>query len=182
MAAIDQVKQFLAAVAPELGTALGGPLGGYAGSLVARALGAKSNKPEDLAVAVQNATPDQIIALQKERDNFLIQMRDLGIKEEQLVYADVASARAMQMANKDPSVTRLGMAIVVGFYLFCGLEAAAMIIWPGKWNQLSQAAVGMLGTILGYLASESKAVTGFLYGSSAGSQAKDQTIAEIAKS
>jgi hypothetical protein len=179
---MDTVKQFLATVAPLLGTALGGPLGGYAGTLVAKALGAKSSSSTDLQAAMAGATPDQIIALQNANNTFKEDMAKLGFQEDQLAYQDIAGARSMQTTTRDPYVYGIAFIMILGFLMFCIGECTAMIVWPQKWGALPTAAVGMMGTIFGYLANEAKQVTAFLYGSSVGSQNKDQTLAEIAKS
>ena len=52
-------KKTIGAIAPTIGTALGGPLGGLAGAALASVLGVE-NDPEQIGAAVANATPEQL--------------------------------------------------------------------------------------------------------------------------
>lgn len=64
-------KGLVKTVAPVLGTALGGPLGGAATKIIAeKVLGNPNASEQDIAQALQNPTPEQIIRL-KELDNEL---------------------------------------------------------------------------------------------------------------
>ncbi len=55
------VKGILGAVAPTIGTALGGPMGGMAAKMVAEALGV-DNDPKKIEKAIQAATPEQLVS------------------------------------------------------------------------------------------------------------------------
>ena len=63
---LDMIKGVVGAVAPTLGTALGGPLGGAAASMIADALGC-DNDEKSINKALQSATPDEL-AMVKEAD------------------------------------------------------------------------------------------------------------------
>jgi hypothetical protein len=54
----DKVKKGLGAIAPLLGTALGGPGGAAIGTLVGEVLGT-DEQPDNIAKALENVTPDQ---------------------------------------------------------------------------------------------------------------------------
>ena len=60
----ELLKGVIGAVAPTIGTALGGPMGGMAMNMVSQALGCK-NTPKDVEKAVQNATPEELAELKK---------------------------------------------------------------------------------------------------------------------
>lgn len=175
----SEAWHILKTVAPTIADTAAGPFAPLVDPIVHAIFGTSDAK--QVETALLNATPDQLLALKQADNAHAEKLVQLGIDRDKLAFDDVASARDMQKTVKDPVVTRLAVAIVIGFFVFCGGEAVAMIVWPEKWAALSQGAVGMLGTILGYLAAESKQVTAFLYGSSVGSQAKDDTIAQIAK-
>ena len=88
--------------APTVATALGGPLAGAAANLLKGALGL----PEDandaqLELAMAQATPADFLALKKAEQDFLALMREYDFKEDDLIYKDIADARAMRIATKD---------------------------------------------------------------------------------
>lgn len=78
-------KKTVAAVAPLVGTAIGGPFGNMAAGLVTTALGIpKDSTDGQIAEAVKNATPDQLLAIKNSDHQFKKDMAALGIKESQL--------------------------------------------------------------------------------------------------
>jgi hypothetical protein len=172
-------KQVLGTFAPTVLKAAGGPFGALAGTALQAIFG--SNDPAAIDTALVNATPDQIIALKKAEQDFQVQMRQLGIQEEDLYLKDVADARAMQVATRDPNAGRLAWLVVGGFLVIACFECVAMVAWPAQWAAIPAAALNMLGIIFGFMANEAKQASAFYFGSSAGSQAKDQILGEIAK-
>ena len=52
------IKNVVGAIAPTLGSALGGPLGGQAAQVVAKVLGCETD-PKSINTAIQQATPEQ---------------------------------------------------------------------------------------------------------------------------
>ena len=119
----SDVKPWIAKIAPMLGTALGGPLGGAAGVLLSNALGIKDASPDSIKAAIQNGTltGDQIVAMKAAEDNFALQMATLNIKSVQdlqnIEFEDRDSARKRQMTLKDKTPQFL-------VYL-------ALVIWGG---------------------------------------------------
>lgn len=177
----DILKTFASTVAPTLASAVGGPLAGMAVTAIAGALGCKPTT-QALTVAMANATPDQLLALKQADQTFAAKMKELEIDEEKLSFDDTASARAMQTATKDPTAARLAWLVIGGFLIFSLGQVLSLVIWPEQTAKIPAAAWGTIGTILGYLAKEASQATAFYFGSTAGSQAKDSTIADIAKS
>lgn len=167
----DKAKQVIATVAPILGTALGGPLGAAAGGLLAAALGTKLGDTSAAETALLTASPDTLAKLKQAELDFKAKMADLGVQEDQLQYADVASARQMQVATKDTTPRNLAYLVLGGTCLVIG----AVLMGYAKVDS------ALAGTVIGYLISECKSVLGFYFGSSAGSAAKDATLAELAK-
>jgi hypothetical protein len=176
----------LGSVAPTLATAIGGPFAGMAVSAIEGAIGGKATTPADQQKAIETALlgtdPATLLALKKAETDFTAQMASLGIEKDKLVFDDIASARSMQVATKDPTVGRLAWLVIGGFLLVSTFECIAMVAWPTKWAAIPAAALNLLGIIFGFLANEAKSAGAFYFGSTAGSQAKDQTLSEIAKS
>jgi curli biogenesis system outer membrane secretion channel CsgG len=183
---LKEAGHVLATVAPTIATAVGGPFAGMAVSALQKALGLTPSDTSDgnqaaIEQALSVATPEQILALKKAENDFTVQMEQLGITRDKLVFDDIASARAMQVAVRDPTVARLAWLVIGGFLLVSMVELAAMLIWPDRVKALPEAAWLLVGSVLGYLANESKQAGAFYFGSSAGSQAKDATISDLAK-
>lgn len=178
----DTLKSFVSTVAPTLGTALGGPLGGMAGNLIANALGVKPGDQKALQAAMAGATPDQLLALKKADQDFTAKMEELGIERDKLVFDDLANARAMQVATKDPTAGRLAWTIIGGFLAVSMAQILGMVFASDAVAKIPPQGWLLIGNVSGYLANEAKQAAAFYFGSTAGSQAKDVTLAEIAKS
>lgn len=90
-------------VAPWIGTALGGPLGGLAVEAAANALGVSEKTSDAVKAAIAGVTPDQMIALKAADRQFELQMKELGFKSvtdlEKIAAEDRANARAMQTST-----------------------------------------------------------------------------------
>ena len=68
-------------VAPWIGTALGGPLGGMAVEAVASAFGLGDKTTDAIKTAIGGATPEQMLALKNADQTFALQMQELGFKQ-----------------------------------------------------------------------------------------------------
>ena len=87
---------------PMVATAMGGPLAGAATNVLKDALGLPVDATEDqIEAAIVNATPADFIRMKEGEQKFLAIMRDLDIKEDELVYKDIQSAREMKIQTKD---------------------------------------------------------------------------------
>ena len=116
-------KDVIKTVAPWIGTALTGPLGGLAVEAAANALGLGEKTTEAIKTSLSGATPEQMLALKKADQDFALQMQALGFKQvtdlEALAVADRKDARAMQVANKRvvPALLTGGVAITFAITL-----------------------------------------------------------------
>ena len=63
----ERLKSIIGTVAPKLGTALGGPLGGMAGTLIQGALGVDT---EDAALKALESDPDSLLKLKQAEQDF----------------------------------------------------------------------------------------------------------------
>lgn len=165
-------NSLLKVVAPWIGTAIGGPLGGMALTAAANALGISAPTTQKLKDALAGITPEQSLALQAADAKFQVDMATLRYdsleKLEALNVDDRKDARAMQVATKSVIPAILATLITLGF--FCLLGGMA-----GGWLNLkeTQALTLMLGT----LQTAWVMVVSYYFGSSAGSARKDELAA-----
>ena len=150
----ELLKGVIGAVAPTIGTALGGPMGSMAMNMVSQALGCK-NTPKDVEKAVQNATPEQLVELKKLDNDFEVKMKELDVDLFALETADIQSARSM--FSKDWTARIIGIAVIGGFmgYIFL------VTIQPPEQN--SEALINL---VLGYLGGLASAIISFYFGAS----------------
>lgn len=115
---MDWMK-LVSTVAPWIGTALGGPLGGMAVEAAANALGLTDKTVDSVKQALAGVTPEQMLALKKADQDFALGMQALGFKNvadmEAIAAGDRDSARRMQTAKPSP-VPALLTCFVVGAF------------------------------------------------------------------
>lgn len=156
---------WLEQVAPTIATALGGPLAGLAVEAVSKALGV----PQDAAQKMLDEgkmTSDQIAQVKVAELELQKQAQALGLNFEQLAVDDRKSAREMQVATKSFLVPTLAIAIVTSFI--------AVVV--GTLMGYSHIETAMAGTLIGYLSAKAEQVVSFYFGSSNGSQKKDELL------
>lgn len=164
-------KSIVGAVAPVLGTALGGPLGGMAVKAIGDALGLSDATEATVSGAIQGATPDQLAAIKKADQDFAVKMKSLDIDLEKIGSEDRDSARKMQIETKSWTPHVLALVITVGFFgILIGLLSGVL---SSKDSPELLLLIGSLSTAWGMVVS-------FFYGSSSGSQGKDSTISKMA--
>jgi len=148
------LKNIVGAVAPTLGTALGGPMGGMAANMIAEVLGVP-NTPKAIETAIQQATPEQMIELKKAEQSFEVQMKELDVDVFKLEVADGQDAR--EKFSKDWTARIMGIAVDGGFmgYIFL------VTLQPPEQN--SEALINL---VLGYLGGLASAVISFYFGAS----------------
>jgi hypothetical protein len=160
-------------VAPWIGTALGGPLGGLAVEAVASAFGLTDKTVDAVKQAVAGATPEQMLALKKADQDFAIQMQALGFKHiadlEAIAAGDRKDARDMQKTTRSPVPAILSTLVTVGYF---GILVGMML---GKLKvEDSQALLLMLGS----LSTGWGMVMAFWFGTTADSGRKTDLLAK----
>jgi hypothetical protein len=163
--ALDILKTY----APMIALAVGGPAGPFAAAALHAVLGTTDDKQVDAAIT--GATPDQLIQLRTANQSFEAKMKELDISEEQLRFADTASARAREMAVKDHTPTYLAYLTTFGF--FASLAGAFFLSIPDASKAIVFSMIGSLGTV--WITQQ-----GYYFGSSAGSADKSAAINKIA--
>ena len=167
------IKSILATVAPWIGTALGGPLGGMAVTAAADALGLSDKTEAAIKSALSGATPEQMLALKQADNDFSLKMQALGFdsmeKMAALQNADRDSARNREIQVKDGTPKILAYLITAGFF---GMLVAML------FNAIPDQNRDILNIMLGALGTTWANVTGYYYGSTKGSEAKSALLAQ----
>jgi hypothetical protein len=166
-------KKTVSAVAPVLGQALTvvNPMAGLAVQAVSNALLGKPDGAEDeIAKAVSNATPDQLLALKQADNQFVIDLERIGVDLEKIAQADRHSAREREKQVGGWSNPVLAGIIIVGFF---------WVVWHVLHDQaaLSGPVAGIVGTLVGYVSAKADQVVSYHFGSSAGSKQKTDLLA-----
>ena len=150
----DMLTSLVGAVAPTIGTALGGPMGNAAMSMLADKLGVPNNKGA-VEKAVQQASPQQLAEIKKAELDFEKQMKELEVDVFKLETQDLQDAR--KTFSSDWTSKLLGVVVIGGFmgYIFL------VTIQPPEQN--SEALINL---VLGYLGGLASAVISFYFGAS----------------
>jgi hypothetical protein len=164
----SEAKIIIGAIAPTLGTALGGPFGGLAGSLLSKALGTGDDKATEAAILGQS--PESLAKVKQAELDLQAKLAELGVEKEQLAYADTDSARAREETVKDSTPRNLAYGITFGFF---GILAYLLFNGKPPGGDVIMVMLGALGTAW-------TGVIGYYFGSSAGSDNKAATIAKLA--
>ena len=163
-------KGIVAAVAPALATALGGPLAGVATqALSASLLGGKADGTEaEIASAIQAGGPDALVKIREAENALTVRLRELDIDLERVQQADRASARQREAKTGDSWTPRMiAGAIVVGWLCVQWFMLGHVI--PAENRELVMRALGTLDAALMF-------VLGYYFGSSRGSDAKTELL------
>ena len=163
-------RQVLDTVAPVLATAVGGPFGAMAATIIQSALGT-----DDEAIIEQklaNATPETLLALRQANQQFEVQMRELGIREDQLYLEDTANARLMaRETGNTPQVYLTG-----GFLAIYAFLVAAFFVLDFELNDWQR---GQLGILIGVITAAVGQIINFWFGTSKSSKVKDGVLADV---
>lgn len=164
---MDQLLNLLKSFAPTLATAVAGPLGGAAVSMIAKKFGV-----EDTVAAVANAITGDPEAGKK--------LRELALEYAKMDLENVKDARAMQTA----ALAQLDVFSKRFVYYFAAFWSFCSVLYIGfiTFANIPAANVRFADTILGFLLGTVVAtILNFFYGTSKSSQDKTDKLAEMAK-
>jgi len=160
-------------VAPWIGTALGGPLGGVAVSAIGDALGLSDKTESAVKAALSGATPEQMLALKQADQQFALRMQEIGFKQladmEALASGDRKDARDLQKTTRSPIPAVLSILVTAGYFL---VLLGMMMGWLKAGD--SQALLLMLGS----LSTGWGVVMAFWFGTTRGSEVKTELLAQ----
>lgn len=169
----DKAKDILGIVAPTVATALGGPLAGLAVKAVSGALlGRDDGTPEEVAAAIEGATPEQMLALKKADADLKVQLKTLDVDLERIASQDRDSARKREISTGDWTPKLLACAIV-GAWGFIQYLLMTTVI-DASMREL-------VARVLGTLDAALMSVLYYYFGSSASSARKTYALERVAK-
>ena len=176
---------WLAKIAPAVATVLGGPFAGIAVEVLAEALGVA--KGPDMAGKVEDIltsgkmTSDQIAAVKvaeiqlkarlKELD---IKLEELAVEREKVAAGDRMSARAL-FEKGFQLISWLSLLTIGGFY------ASIYYILTGGIKDMDANELLLVGTVIGYIAANTQQVYSYFFGSSSGSDKKNELLQDAIK-
>ena len=161
----SKLKVLLGAVAPLLGTAIGGPMGGIAMKFMAdKFTGGDTGSVEDFLLS---ANPEQLQALKIAEIELKQEMKKLDIDLEEIAFADRASARSLARDRGMTPQVVLSVVYTMGYFgvLFMFMSGSMSIEADHKV---------MFGGLLGILSTAQIQIMNFWFGSSSGSKRKTE--------
>jgi hypothetical protein len=156
---------WLTQIAPTIATCLGGPLAGLAVTALSKLFGVAPDQVQSM-INDNKLSADQIAAVQQEEIRFKEQTQALGLNFEQLAVEDRKSARDMQTTTQSIIPPLLSILVTIGFF---GILAYLMVTPADTANTPLMIMLGSLGTAW-------TGIIAFYFGSSSGSQKKDQML------
>lgn len=151
---LKSLKNLVGAIAPTIGTALGGPLGGAAMQTISAVLGVEP-EPKKIAAAMSQATPEQLAEIKKAELDFEARMKELDVDVFRLETQDIQHAREVHKGDWTPQVIALACVLFFGGYIF------SVTFMPPEAN--SEAVINL---VLGYLGGVVSAIVSFYFGAS----------------
>ena len=156
--------EWLRQIAPTIATALGGPLAGLAVDAISKAVGID---PKDVQATIDQGklSSDQIAQLKSAEIAMAARAQELGLDFEKLAVDDRKSARDMQSATQSWIPGTMAIFVTIGFFgILIGLMTDHF-----KTSDALMLMLGSLGTAW-------TGIIAFYFGSSAGSQKKDELL------
>ena len=154
MSKFKALKNIVGALCPQIGVAMNTPLGGMAANVVAEVLGCEPS-PKKIEQAIQNATPDQLLALKKAEQEFETNLKEMEVDIYNLEIQDRKNARETFAADWTPKF--IATITVIGFLIYIFM----ITIYP-----INEDADDAINLILGYLSGVVASITSYYYGSS----------------
>jgi hypothetical protein len=156
-------------LAPTVASAILGPLGGIAVAAIGSVLGVSDATQDKIAEVIKNGqlTPEQIGEIKKLEMQYQENERERGFKYAELEFKDRDSARAREVGTKDNTNKILAFVVIGAFLAMVG----ATLLGYAKVESV------LAGTLVGYLSAKAEQVLAYYFGSSSGSKAKTDLLA-----
>jgi len=150
----NTIKGLIGTLAPTIGKALGGPLGGAAAQTIASVLGCKSDE-KSITTAIQAATPEQLAEIKKAEFDFKARMKELDVDVFKLETDDIQNARMAFKGDWTPKFIAVACVLFFGGYI-----ALVTLQDPVATDN------GIVNLVLGYLGGIVSSIISFYYGAS----------------
>jgi hypothetical protein len=168
----DDLKGLIGVVAPTIGTALGGPVGGMAAKVLTDALGLSDGaKPKDILKAIQG-DPDALLRIKEAENAFEIRMREIDVDVFKIDADDRNSARQREMVVKDRTPAIIGTLTVLCFFGFIGYASFVP-------SSVVEGRMDFIMLAIGWLGGTATSVITYYFGSSKGSKDKTAALASM---
>ena len=164
------MNEFLKTLAPTLASALLGPLGGVAVGALGKVFGIDGATTTDITKAFADGklTPEQLSAIKQLELKLQAEEKERGFRYSELEFKDTQGARQMQIATMSNIPPILALLVTVGFF---GILIFMIVNSSYKPTEPLLVMLGSLGTAW-------TMIIGFYFGSSHGSQRKDNLLAQ----
>jgi hypothetical protein len=176
----SKVKSAIGQIAPWIAGSFGTPAMGVAVSGLCSILGldSKNATPDSISAAMAGATPEQLLALKQsdlKHQEFMAQLGyDSLTKLAQATVDDRTSARLREVQTKDSTTPRVLAALSI-------IAFGCLLYYVSNGSTPNQAMHDTFMLLTGAAVALVKDVYGYYFGSSAGSQAKDETISKLSQ-
>ena len=163
----DIFKKVIGSVAPLVGTAIGGPFGGLATTILREAFG--TDDDADIERQIAASSPEALLKLRTAEQAMAVKMKELDIDKEDLYLKDRQDARALAKATSVLPQLALTFVAIFAFGTVLYVMVLKGEIIPPENKDLVIFLVGQLSTFTGMGFS-------FFLGSSKGSSDKNSRI------
>jgi hypothetical protein len=156
-------------LAPTVASAILGPLGGIAVAAIGSVLGVSDATQDKIAEVIKTGqlTPEQVGEIKKLELQYQENEKERGFKYTELEFKDRDSARAREVGTKDNTNKILAFVVIGAFLAMVG----ATLLGYAKVESV------LAGTLVGYLSAKAEQVLAYYFGSSSGSKAKTDLLA-----
>lgn len=164
------MNDWIKTLAPMIGTALGGPLGGAAAAFLADKLGIESKTVEAVSEVLNSGkmSPDQIAQIKLAEVDFRKFLETNKIKMEEIAAADRNSARDLLKTTRSYVPAALTFIITAGYFIT--LIGMMTKVFTVSDSQVMLIMLGQLGTAWGV-------AIAFWFGTTSGSKDKTDILA-----
>lgn len=166
----------VSALAPTIGTAIGGPVGSVSGlgiKAICDFFGVDSTS-KDAAAQVETAlngmTPEQAVALKKNDQDFKIKMADLGVKDR-----DSARNREKQIGSRETAILAY---LALGAFISVVAAVLYALLFGKGIESIGTLGGSIIGSIITLLSQKVEQVFSYFFGSSKGSQDKTSVLSD----
>jgi len=160
-------------IAPMIAGAVGGPYASVAVSALSNIiLGKPDGTEEEVVDVLSSGNPEVLFKLKQAEEDFKIKMKELGIKEDELIVEDRMDAREREIKTKDKMVPIFAGIVLLGFFATVGYVLSGYVDLSGQTGAIA-------GTLIGYVSAKAEQVIAYYFGSSKGSSDKNNIFNDL---